>query len=70
MLIVLVLACSLLAGNVISVSKKRNWIQILGFAIMLSLTVLVILDLEYSRIGAIRIDAWDRVLIELRANMK
>jgi hypothetical protein len=69
MLIVLVLACSLLAGNVISATEKRNWVQILGFANMLSLTVLVILDLEYPRIGVIRIDTWDRVLMEVRANM-
>jgi hypothetical protein len=36
---------------------------------MLSLTVLIILDIEYPRVGAIRIDAWDRVMVELRATM-
>jgi hypothetical protein len=70
MLLVLVLSCSLLAGHLMAGSEKRNWLHILGFAVMLSLTVLVILDIEYPRIGAIRIDAWDRVLVELRANMK
>jgi hypothetical protein len=32
--------------------------------------VFVILDLEYPRRGLIRIDAADRVLIELRQSMK
>ena len=70
MLVALLLVCSLLAGNLMAASKKRNWVHILGFAILLSLTVWVILDLEYPRIGTIRIDAWDRVLVELRAGMK
>ncbi|HEX4769657.1 MAG TPA: hypothetical protein VH351_02425 [Bryobacteraceae bacterium] len=70
MLVVLVLACSLLAGNLMAASKMRNWVHILGFAIMLSVTVLIILDIEYPRIGAIRIDAWDRALIQVRANMR
>ena len=33
-------------------------------------TVYVILDLEFPRLGLIRIDATDRVLIELRESMK
>jgi hypothetical protein len=69
MLIVLVLACSLLAGSLMAASKTRNWVHILGFAIMMSFTVLIIFDLEYPRIGMIRIDGWDRVLLEMRARM-
>jgi hypothetical protein len=30
----------------------------------------VILDLEYPRLGLIRVDASDQMLIELRASMK
>jgi hypothetical protein len=69
MLVILMLVCSLLAGNLMAVNRKRNWLHIFGFAIMLSLTVLIILDIEYPRVGAIRIDAWDRVMVELRATM-
>jgi hypothetical protein len=69
MLIVLVFACSLLAGSLMAANKTRNWVHVLSFAIMLSFTVLVILDLEYPRVGLIRIDIWDRVLLELRARM-
>ena len=40
------------------------------FAAVLSLTVYVILDLEFPRLGLIRVDAADQVLIELRESMK
>ncbi len=69
MLVVLVLACSFLAGSAMAASKTRNWMHVLGFTIMLSVALVVILDLEYPRIGAIRIHDWDRVLIDLRASM-
>jgi hypothetical protein len=70
MLVILVLLCSTLAGSLMAGSETRNWAHILGFAIMMSVTVLVILDLEYPRLGTIRIDSWDRVLTDLRAQMK
>jgi hypothetical protein len=69
MLVVLVIACSMLAGNVMAESKIRNWLHILVFAVSMTLTVLVIFDLEYPRIGTIRIDDWDRVLQQLRTIM-
>ena len=69
MLIALVLICALLAGNLMAVNETRNWLHILLFSTILTITVLVVLDIEYPRIGAIRINDWDRVLIELRATM-
>jgi len=36
---------------------------------MLSLTVYVILDLDYPRVGLIRIDPVDQALVELRTSM-
>jgi len=70
MLAVLVLACSLLAGDLMGAGQARNWVHTLGFAGMLSLALLVILDIEHPRIGAVRIDPWDRVFIQLRTSMK
>jgi hypothetical protein len=40
------------------------------FAGILTLTVCVIVDLEYPRFGFIRIDAADQVLIDLRKGMQ
>jgi hypothetical protein len=69
MLVVLVLTCSLLAGNLMAGNETRNWLHILLFSTVLTVTVIVVLDIEYPRIGTIRISDWDRVLIELRASM-
>ncbi len=39
------------------------------FAAIMSLMILVIVDLEYPRVGFIRVDGADRLLIELRESM-
>ena len=42
----------------------------LGWRSFVATTVYVILDLEFPRIGIIRIDAFDQILVELRQSMK
>jgi len=69
MLGVLALMSSLLAGYAMAGGKSRSWIHVIGFALILAATVYVILDLEFPRLGLIRIDSFDRVLIELRSSM-
>lgn len=70
MLCIVSLATALLAGCSMAGTRKRNWIYILGFPFIISLTVYVIIDIEFPRIGLIRIDAFDRALVELRESMK
>lgn len=70
MLGLLSLAASLLAGYGMAGGKSRSWIHIIGFAAVMAITVYVILDIEYPRLGLIRVDSADRVLIELRESMK
>jgi hypothetical protein len=41
-----------------------------GFAATVAVAVYVILDLEYPRLGLIRVDAFDQALVELRESMK
>jgi hypothetical protein len=61
---------SMLAGYNMSVNKKRQWFHTLAFTVILSLTVYVILDLEYPRKGLVRVDSADKVLVDLRQCMK
>lgn len=61
---------SLLAGYGMGGSDRRSWLHVLGFAAVTSIVIFVILDLEYPRMGYIRLDAYDRVLVELRNSMK
>jgi hypothetical protein len=70
MLFLLALACAFLAGLGMSRAKSRLWIHIIGFAAVASLTVYVILEIEYPRLGVIRVDAADKVLVDLRETMK
>ena len=70
MLFEMALASALLAGYNLAAVPARNWLHMLGFASMIAIAVYVILDIEYPRLGLIRVDAIDQVLVELRAGMK
>jgi len=64
------LGCALLAGYGMAGSKCRSWAHMIGFAAVTAITVYVILDIEFPRLGLIRVDAIDQVLVELRETMK
>ena len=66
----LALVCSLLAGYGMGGGKDRNWIHIVGFALVLTITVYVIVDMEYPRMGFIRVDSFDQALVDVRATME
>jgi len=70
MLFGLALASALLAGYDMAGAKSRNWIYMIGFAATVAVAVYVILDMEFPRLGLIRVDAFDQALIELRESMK
>jgi hypothetical protein len=70
MLGVAALASALLAGYGMATGRGRNWTYMIGFAATLSIALFVILDLEYPRLGLVRIDDFDRALVELRATMR
>lgn len=69
MLFALALAGALLAGNGTAGAKSRSWIHVLGFAFAIAVSFYIILDLEYPRVGLIRIDAFDQALVSLRESM-
>jgi len=66
MLGTLVLAGALLAGYGMAGSKSRNWVHTSGFVVLRSVTVYLILDLEFPRMGLIRIIETDNMLRSLR----
>ena len=70
MLFGLALAGALLAGYGMAGGKARSWLHMVGFAAVLAGAVYVIIDLEYPRLGLIRVDAFDKVLVELRNSME
>ncbi|HUK39442.1 MAG TPA: hypothetical protein VLX11_00310 [Candidatus Acidoferrales bacterium] len=70
MLFALALAASLLAGFGMTGGRVRSWFHMTGFALVMAVAVYVILDIEYPRLGLIRVDAFDQVLMDLRESMK
>jgi hypothetical protein len=58
---------SLIAGY--AMAKVRSWLHIVVFAAVITVTIYVIIDLEFPRIGFIRLTATDRLLVELRRKM-
>jgi hypothetical protein len=70
LLAILGFICSLLAGFGMGGARTRNWIHILAFAAILTLTIYVIIDMEFPRMGLIRVDSFDQALLEVRADMQ
>lgn len=70
MLVALSLVAGLLAGYQSAGEKGYAWIHKIAFAAIVALTVYVILDIEYPRLGFVRLDAIDQLLIDVRAGMK
>ena len=69
MLAVVALIGAVLAGYHMAGGKARSWLHTVGFAGVIATTVYVIIDIEYPRLGLIRVDAADLVLVDLRRHM-
>jgi hypothetical protein len=54
LLIGLVLGSALIAGSAMADDRARGWLHMLGFALAMSISVYMIFDLEYPRMGLIR----------------
>ena len=70
MLIGLALAAALLAGYQSAGERIPDPLHRLAFAAIIGLTVYVIFEIEYPRLGWVRIDDIDTVLVNARAAMK
>ena len=64
------LICALLVGYDTSKNAARSWLHTICFAAIVSLTVYVIVDIEFPRLGLIRVDAADQALLDLRESMQ
>src|SRR5215467_4955737 len=70
-LVVLTLACSLLVGYGLAGGNAfATNFHMIGFALMMTVTIYVILDLDHPRAGLIRLDYVDQAFKDLRAGMK
>lgn len=70
MLVALALVSSLLAGYGMASGKSRSWLHMFCFAMVIAVAIYVILDMEYPRLGLIRVEAFDQALVALRASLE
>lgn len=70
-LVLLTLICSVLIGYGLAGGKPfATNLHMFGFALMMTVTIYVILDLDHPRVGLIRLDYVDQALADVRAGMK
>jgi hypothetical protein len=60
----------MLAGYGLASAKSRSWPHILSFAVILAVTLYIITDYEFPRLGVIRVDAFDQLLVDARKAMR
>ena len=69
MVAILALIGSVFAGYGMA-GRARSWVHTLGFAAVITMALFVILDLEFPRLGLIRVDAADSMLLDVRRSMR
>ena len=65
----LALLGSLMIGYTAADNERRNWLHPIAFAVITSLAIHLILDLEFPRVGLIRVDASDAAILDARNDM-
>lgn len=67
---VLTLLSALLAGFSMSGARSRSWVHLIAFALVMSATVYIILNLEFPRVGFIRLNESDHFIRDVRQGMR
>ncbi len=68
-LLIVAFATAVLAGHSTAGKDLSSSLHILGYAIIMAITIYLIIDLEYPRFGMINFTASDAALIDIRTNM-
>lgn len=61
---------ALLAGYGMTDHARIPWLQVFIFSAALTITIFVIRDMEYPRLGFVRVDAADQLLVETLQGLK
>jgi hypothetical protein len=71
LLLLVALAGAVLAGHAMAVRRKgRSSVHQVVFAVVVAMTLIVMVDLEFPRYGLVRNDDADRAMYDTRAGMK
>jgi hypothetical protein len=70
LLFAVAMICGLFIGQSLFLARSILWGHMLAFALLVSMSMFVILGIEYPRMSFINIEKYDQALTELRASMK
>lgn len=70
LLIFVALLTGLLAGYAMSKRRRRSWLHILLYAVIISVTIFAVFDFDNPRYGLIKADAADKALLQLRDSIQ
>jgi hypothetical protein len=70
LLLALELMCSFVSGYGMAGAKTRSWVHTIAFLFAAALTLFVILDIEFPRMGFIHVREFDQVLQDLLNSMR
>lgn len=70
LLVVLGLVAAMLVGYAMARNPRRSWLHMFAFAGVVSISLFIILELEFPRFGFIGLDAADQTLVNLRRGMR
>lgn len=69
LLIGLAIICGYLGGYNMGVARRRHVLHSIAFALSISMVLYVIIDVEFPRVGLIRVDFADAVMVNLLNSM-
>ncbi len=69
LLLGLAFASAVLAGYGVGEAHARHWLHSVIFAAILTITLYVIVDFEHPRMGSMRVDNFDNLLVDVRKSM-
>jgi len=70
LLLGIALVSALLAGRALGTGGGRPWLRAVLYALTMTATIYVIVDMEFPRAGLIRVDDFDTLLVNVRAGMR
>ncbi|MFN3233813.1 MAG: hypothetical protein ACE365_00150 [Gammaproteobacteria bacterium] len=70
LLVFIALISAFLVGSTIFEKRKVSPLHIIIFSLVITVVIFSIIDMEYPRIGFIRVNSFDRVLINLQEKLK
>lgn len=65
LLVALALGSAVLAGHGLSGAPHRPWLHMISYAAVMTAAIYLIIDMEHPRLGLIRVDSFEEVLVRI-----